>query len=364
MNYHKMTTDYACGVDLHSREMYICVTDRDGNVHLHKNIKGNNLDYFLKLITPWQGNITVACESTFNWYFLSDFCDEYGIPFVIGHALYMKHIHGGKAKNDRIDSKKIAYLLRSNLLPLSYAYPPHLRSCRDLMRRRGHLVRHRGELLAHLSILGYQYNMVITEAEKRPKNRSELLKKFSFDINTYKNAEADLRVIAYLDEVISDLELDIRQFALKEARTSFQIIKTIPGSGDIISLSVLYEIDDINRFSSVKDFASYARLVKCCAESGGKNYGFIGVKIGNPHLKWAFSEMALYAQIHDKYIKAYFKEVLLQRWDKGKAYSCLAHKLGRCVYFMLKRGTVFDLDKFFTGHSYKKNAGVRLSPEA
>ena len=130
MNYHKMTTDYACGVDLHSREMYICVTDRDGNVHLHKNIKGNNLDYFLKLITPWRDDITVACESTFNWYFLSDFCDECGIPFVIGHALYMKHIHGGKAKNDRIDSKKIAYLLKSNLLPLGYAYPPHLRSCR------------------------------------------------------------------------------------------------------------------------------------------------------------------------------------------------------------------------------------------
>lgn len=41
-----------------------------------------------------------------------------GIAFVLGHALYMKAIHGGKAKNDKIDAHKIAVLLRGGLLPL------------------------------------------------------------------------------------------------------------------------------------------------------------------------------------------------------------------------------------------------------
>ena len=53
----------------------------------------------------------------FSWYWVADLCRELGITFVLGHALYMKAIHGGKVKNDRVDSKKIASLLRSGMLP-------------------------------------------------------------------------------------------------------------------------------------------------------------------------------------------------------------------------------------------------------
>ncbi len=70
------------------------------------------------------------------WYWIADVCAELGVHFVLGHALYMKAIHGGKVKNDRIDSQKIAQLLRAGMLPLAYAYPKHMRSTRDLIRRR------------------------------------------------------------------------------------------------------------------------------------------------------------------------------------------------------------------------------------
>lgn len=103
----------------------------------------------------------------------------------------------------------------------------------------------------------------------------------------------------------------------------------IPGIGLILVMTILYEIGDINRFESVQTFASYCRLVKCKAESAGKTYGSSGNKIGNGHLKWAFSEAAvLYLRGNDK------------------ALSVLAHKLGRCVYFMLKNKTVFDDERF------------------
>ena len=346
MKPYVLKTEYACGVDLHSRQMYVCIMDRDGNVLVHTNINGNNLDYFLKLIEPYKTNLTVACESTFNWYFLKDFCDLHNIEFIIGHVLYMKHIHGGKAKNDRIDSKKIADLLRSNYLPPSYCYPADLRSARDLMRRRGHLVRQRASLQAHISIVGHQFNMRITDAEKQKGKRKELLKRFKFDPLVYKNIKADLDAIEVLDKIIKGLDLDVRQFALKEKHHSFQILKTIQGSGDTISLNILYEIDDINRFATVKDFTSYARLVKCKAESAGKSYGYNGAKIGNPHLKWAFSELAVYSAIHCPEVKLYFEKYLLNKYSKSKAYSVLAHKLGRAVYFMLKKGTFFDPHKF------------------
>ena len=76
---------------------------------MHRNIKTDR-EIFLKLIQPFQEDIVVAVECMFTWYWMADLCREHEIPFVLGHALYMKAIHGGKAKNDKIDSRKIAVL--------------------------------------------------------------------------------------------------------------------------------------------------------------------------------------------------------------------------------------------------------------
>ena len=54
----------------------------------------------------------------FAWYWLADLCEDDEIPFTLGHALYMRAIHGGKAKNDRIDAAKIAGLLRGGMFPM------------------------------------------------------------------------------------------------------------------------------------------------------------------------------------------------------------------------------------------------------
>ena len=92
----------------------------------------------------------VAAECMFRWYWVADLCATGNIPFVLGQALSMKAIHGGKAKNDKIDSQKIAGLLRGGPLPQAYVYPAAMRSTRDLLRRRLHLVRKRGQLLAQI----------------------------------------------------------------------------------------------------------------------------------------------------------------------------------------------------------------------
>ena len=72
----------------------------------------------------------------FTWYWLAGLCERERIVFVLGHALYMRAMHGGKAKNDRIDAHKIAALLRGGMMPQAYVYPRPMRATRDLMRRR------------------------------------------------------------------------------------------------------------------------------------------------------------------------------------------------------------------------------------
>jgi len=147
---------------------------------------------------------------------------------------------------------------------------------------------------------------------------------------------------------LSKLEWFIEQQAKQHNPVHFHILKSIHGIGRILALTIIYEIGDINRFKSVQDFASYSRLVKCKAESAGKSYGAQGNKIGNAHLKWAFGEAAvIYLRGNDK-AKAYLLK-LQKRMSKAKALSALAHKLGRCVYFMLKNETVFDERKFLNG---------------
>ena len=123
------------------------------------------------------------------------------------------------------------------------------------------------------------------------------------------------------------------------------MLRTIRGIGRILALAILYEVGDIDRFDTVQQFASYGRLVKCKAESAGKNYGTQGNKIGNAHLKWAFSEAVVCHLRGNPTAQAYL-EKLQRRMSKGKALSVLAHKLGRCVYFMLKNKQVFDEQRF------------------
>jgi hypothetical protein len=158
MRFYNRQHRHYCGIDLHVKTMYVCILDAAGQVLVHRNVPSTPAA-FLEIISPYRDDLVVAAECMFTWYWLADVCAAEAIPFVLGHALAMKAIHGGKAKNDKIDSRKIAGLLRGGLLPQAYVYPAAMRSTRDLLRRRLHLGRKRGQLLAHIQHTRAQYNL-------------------------------------------------------------------------------------------------------------------------------------------------------------------------------------------------------------
>ncbi len=116
MRFYTNQHPFYCGIDLHARTMYVCILSQDGEVVLHRTMQAAP-EPFLKAIAPYRDDIVVAVAYLFTWYWLADLCAQEGLPFVLGHALSMKAIHGGKAKNDTIDSQKIAGLLRGGMLP-------------------------------------------------------------------------------------------------------------------------------------------------------------------------------------------------------------------------------------------------------
>jgi transposase len=287
----------------------------------------------------------VCVECIFTWYWLADLCTHEGIPFVLGHALYMKAIHGGKAKNDRIDAHKIAVLLRGGMIPQAYVYPAEMRATRDLLRRRMSLTRKRAELLTHVQNTNSQYNLpAIGKKIAYKANRDGVAERFP-DPAVQKSIDVDLTLIGHYDELLRDLELDLVTAAKQHGANALYLLRTVPGIGKILSLVLLYEIHDIQRFPRVQDFVSYCRLVKCAKESAGKRYGTSGAKIGNAYLKWAFSEAAVLFLRNNPAGQKYLSR-LVKKHGKGKALTVLAHKLARAVYYMLKRRMAFDLDKF------------------
>jgi transposase len=344
MRLYTKSHQHYCGVDLHAKTMYVCLIDQEGDVQLHRNLACDP-DRFLKAIKPYREDLVVAVECVFTWYWLADLCAAEGITFVLSHALYLKAIHGGKAKNDRIDSGKLAALLRGGLIPMAYHYPAEMRSTRDLLRRRLHFVRHRAQLLSHIRNTYYQYN--VPDPGRRiasPANREGLEEVFD-DVSVQTSIASNLALMEQYDAIIKAMELTVLRQARAHDLDSFERLRTIPGIGRVLALTILYEIHDIERFPRVQDFSSYARLVKCQHRSAGKLHGTGGAKIGNAHLKWAYSEAAVLFLAKCPEGKKLMAR-LERKHSKGKALSILAHKIARASYFMLKRKRAFDLERF------------------
>ena len=344
MQFYTKTHSHYCGIDLHSKTMYLCILDGAGEVLLHQNIKSRP-EPFLEAVAPYREGLVVAVECMFTWYWLADLCRQEGIEFVLGHALYMKAIHGAKAKNDKVDAFKIAALLRGGNLPKAYVYPPEMRATRDLLRRRLHLVRRRANLLAHIQNTHHQYNLPEPSAKVAYKaNRAGVAEAFE-EADARKSMEVDLLLIEHYDTVIRELELHLVRRAKQHDSQAFQRLRSVPGIGKILALTILYEIHDVERFERMQNFLSYARLVKCEHSSAGKKLGTGGAKIGNVHLKWAFSEAAVFFLRSNPEGQKHLRR-LAGRHGKGKALSILAAKLGRAVYFMLKRERAFEMQRF------------------
>ena len=344
MRFYIQQHRYTCGIDLHARSLYVCILDDTGKILVHKNIKATP-DALLKLIADYRDDLVIGVECMFAWYWIADFCADHDIEFVLGHALYMKSIHGGKAKNDRIDSEKIARLLKGGMFPYAYVYPRGMRAHRDLMRRRIKLARERGDLMAHIKNTLSQYNLPPHGENLRYAKHRVAMRSAFPDPSVQRSIDLDLARIEFYDGQLRQLEWYLKKTAKAVDPKAIILLQSIHGIGDILSLVILYEIHDISRFPRVQDFASYCRLVKCSRESAGKKHGTGGGRIGNPYLRWAFGEAATLFLRGNPQAQRWLEKKTRQH-NKAKAMTILSHKLGRAVYYMLQRGTLFDQDRF------------------
>jgi transposase len=224
-----------CGIDLHARSMYICILHQESAIMLHRHMKASP-ETFLKAIVPSRDAMVVAVACLFTWDWLADLWAQEGIPFVLGHALSMQAIHGGKAKNDTIAAHTMAVLLRGGMLPQASVSPAAMRATRDLHRRRRSLTRKRAELLAHIQNTTSPYTLPEIGKKLASKaNRDGGAERFP-DPAVHKSMAVALALLGDDEPLLRALEWPSVKAAQQHAPNTLSLLQTVPGIGQILRL--------------------------------------------------------------------------------------------------------------------------------
>jgi transposase len=332
------------GIDLHSNNCVLTVLDEQDRTVYAKRLP-NDLRTIVGALRACAGTLyAVAVESTYNWYWLVDGLEDAGFTVRLVNTTAIKQYEGLKHSGDFQDARHLAHLLRLGILPTGYIYPREQRAVRDLLRKRGQLVRQRtSQILSMQNLVARNLGAQASGNEiKRWQSQDieamALLEEQKLALN------ANLAVMACLDAQIEQLERIILEKT--KLREDYQGLKTVSGIGVVLALTIALETGDISRFESAGNFASYARTVGSRRESNGKKKGAGNAKCGNKHLAWAFIEAAHFAVRYDPVIK---------RWYQKKCASTLAvvaikavaHKLARACYHVMKDGKPFEVSKAF-----------------
>jgi hypothetical protein len=218
--------------------MYVCIVSQDGAILLHRHLQAAPAP-FLKAVAPSRDGVVVAVECLFTWYWLADLWADAGLPFVLGHALSMQAMHGGKAKNDKSDAPKIAALLRGGLLPQASVYPAARRATRALLRRRTPLRRQRAALLAHGHTTQSPYHLPESGTKIASKAQRDGGAARCAEAAVHKTIEVDLALITSDDARRTDLERSLLTTAKHHEAHTLYLLHTVPGMGQMLRLVLL-----------------------------------------------------------------------------------------------------------------------------
>lgn len=333
-----------CGIDLHSNNSVVVVTDDTDKVLLSRRCP-NDLSKVLALLAPHRDELAgVVVESTYNWYWLVDGLMAEGYDVRLANTVAMKRYDGLKHSDDETDAAHLAHLLRLGILPTGYIHPPAERALRDLARKRIQLVRDRTRhVLAVENILARSTGARLS-ATVIKRLAAEEVDALELTPDVVLAVQANLAVIATLNLEIGKLEARLLESVA--LRPDYARLLSIPGIGKVLATVIMLETGDISRFAQVGNFASYARCVDSARISNGRKKGEGNTKNGNAYLVWAFVEAANFARRYSDEAKRFF-ERKKAKTNGVVATKALAHKLARASYHVLKTGQPFDVTRCF-----------------
>jgi transposase len=331
-------------IDLHSNNNVTVVIDEQDQIVYQKRL-ANDLPLVAQQLAGYRDCLQgIVVESTYNWYWLVDGLMDQGHRIHLANTAAIQQYEGLKYTDDKSDARWLAHLLRLGVLPVGYIYPKQDRAVRDLLRKRGQMVRQRTA-----NLLSIQNLFSRNTAGSMSANRIKALDSKEVDelvpaADLALAIKANLAMLQCADEQIDILEPSVIERV--KLKPEFRFLKTVPGIGQILGLTIMLETGDITRFPAVGDFASYCRCVGSKKISNGKKKGSGNTKNGNKYLAWAFVEAANFAIRFNAKIKGFYQRKK-SKTNGIVAIKAVAHKLCRACYYIIKDQVAFDMTKAF-----------------
>lgn len=332
------------GIALHATNSVVVVIDEADQVLDQKRLR-NDLPLILAALEPYRTTVQgVVVESTYNWYWLVDGVMEAGYRVHLAHAPALPQYSGLKHADDQHDARWLAHLLRLGLLPTGYIYPKAERAVRDLLRKRGQLVRHKTMVVLSLQSLLTRWTGTRRSLPRLRQLTPEGVGTLVPFPEQVQAVESSLTVLRCLEHEVRTIEDRVREAG--RTHPGYALLQTVPGIGPILAGTILLEAGDIRRFPTVGQFASYCRCVGSEHLSNGKRKGAGNTKNGNQYLSWAFIEAAHFAIRYEAVIRNFYQRKQA-RTHPLVALKAVAHKLARACYHLLREQVPFDVSRAF-----------------
>lgn len=331
---------YFVGIDLHKKYSTITVIDETGNEIDQRNILNDEEDFTL-YIKQWKGEIKVALEATYNWYWLVDLLQRLGAQVQLANPYKTRIIGEAKVKTDKIDSRILALLLRADFLPTSFIADPKTRDDREWLRHRIYLVRLQTSVKMRIHCLIDKYNLRHDFSDLFSKQGIEFLKQLRLPERTRKSLEGLLRTLEFLQEELRPLRNEI--IASVKDNEQARLLESLPGFGYFSALLFLKEVGCIERFSTAPKLAAYSGLVPGISSSGDRAQTRGITKQGNKYLRWILIQAAssVVRTKRDRRLMSLYSRVQ-HRKNSKIAKVAVAKELLTLAYFILKKCEPYD----------------------
>jgi transposase len=331
-------------IDLHSNNGVLTIIDETDRVLKQRRIS-NKLEEFIKELEPFRATLQgVAVESTFNWYWLVDGLMDHGYRAQLVHAAAVPQYAGLKHGNDDTDACHLATLMRLGILPLGHIYPRAQRPTRDLLRRRSHLVRIAVSMMLSMLATWSRYTGQCLSMKAFLHLTHEQIEHALPDPTTRVGLQTQYTLWRAIQDQIGHIEAWVKDHVGRAP--DLEGVRSVPGIGKILGLTIVLETGAIDRFASVGDYASYCRMVKSERLSNGKKKGEGNRRSGNRYLAWSYIEAANYAIRWSPEIRRWYDRKRAKR-HRMIAIKAVAHKIARACYYLLRDGTRFEVQRAF-----------------
>lgn len=323
------------GVDLHKQYFVTTVMNEHGDVlnkHRVSTDRESIRKYFNK-IASGDCPTKVAMEACYNWSYMYDQIEGLVDEIQLAHPLKTRLIAEARIKTDSIDSEILAHLLRADLIAKAHIPDSTTRAKKNLLRYRSSLVSSRRTLKNRIHAVLSRNHIENKEfgrlSDKFGKRGMSYMRSFKLKGNDTQILNDNLDLIEEFNKKIKEAEKRITE-VFKEDEIC-RLLQTIPGIGYILSVTIRYEIDKIERFISSKKLVSYSGLIPSTYSTGGKTYQGRITKQGNKWLRYAFVEAAQSAIRYDPWLGSVYKRIAAKRGDK-RARVAVARKILEIVY--------------------------------